>query len=384
MYSVSTARDARIDALRGLLLVIMAAVHVPTPLSHYLQEPAGFTSAAEGFLFIGACMAGLVYSRAYERHGWSAMSWRAWNRTRQIYCLHMALVMPMALIAWAVAPSVLPLSNHFHSFLEHPCANLLLIPALLHQPPLFDILPLYVLFLGATPLVLSTARRFGWTRVIAASALGWLSTQFGLDTKLLSCLRLENWLSANGGSFNLLAWQFLWVGGLATGEALFRQPDIHVQRRTPLLWASGGIVCVGLLMRHGLWPQEWFSQDLYLWMDKWTLGPLRLLNFSAWVVLLGSWNPRPPHQIVAPLALLGRHSLAVFALHVPLAIAATIVVETCSWPQSLQTLIGLEVIASLFLWANWLERRSMRTESAPKAPLIPSPTPGRNLVASRS
>src|SRR5215831_18530976 len=111
MNSVSTARDARIDALRGLLLVIMAAVHVPTPLSHYLQEPVGFTSAAEGFLFISACMAGLVYSRTYEKHGWSAMSSRAWSRTRQIYLLHIALVAPLVLIAWIAAPSVQPLAN---------------------------------------------------------------------------------------------------------------------------------------------------------------------------------------------------------------------------------------------------------------------------------
>ena len=54
-----SSRDPRLDALRGPFLVIMAAVHIPTPLSHAMQEPFGFTSAAEGFVFLGACLAGL-------------------------------------------------------------------------------------------------------------------------------------------------------------------------------------------------------------------------------------------------------------------------------------------------------------------------------------
>ena len=52
------ARDMRLDALRGYFLILMAAVHVPTPVSHALQEPLGFNGAAEGFIFLSACLAG--------------------------------------------------------------------------------------------------------------------------------------------------------------------------------------------------------------------------------------------------------------------------------------------------------------------------------------
>ena len=45
-------------------------------------------------------------------------------------------------------------------------------PLLLHQPPLFDILPLYVIFLGVTPLLLSFARRRGWGMMLIVSAAG--------------------------------------------------------------------------------------------------------------------------------------------------------------------------------------------------------------------
>ena len=56
-------RDARLDALRGLFLMIMAGVHVPTPLSHIFQDPLGCNGAAEGFIFLSACLAGWVYGK---------------------------------------------------------------------------------------------------------------------------------------------------------------------------------------------------------------------------------------------------------------------------------------------------------------------------------
>jgi uncharacterized membrane protein len=99
-------------------------------------------------------------------------------------------------------------------------------------------------------------------------------------------------------------------------------------------------------------------------MDKWTLGPLRLLNFAAWVGLLLAWNPRVAERPLVPLALLGRHSLAVFAFHLPLVITATTVIGVFSPPAAVQTDIGLLVIALLFPWATWLEYNKPR-------PLVP-------------
>ena len=89
----------RLDALRGLFLVIMAGVHVPSPLSHVLQEPFGFTSAAEGFIFLSACLAGLVYGKTYLKGGWAEMSRRVWNRAKLVYIVHLAVLLPVALIA---------------------------------------------------------------------------------------------------------------------------------------------------------------------------------------------------------------------------------------------------------------------------------------------
>jgi len=103
-------------------------------------------------------------------------------------------------------------------------------------------------------------------------------------------------------------------------------------------------------------------------MDKWTLGPLRLLNFAAWAVLLLAWNPHPPARVLAPTALLGRHSLAVFAIHLPLVIAATTAIQLFALSDLPQTIIGLCVMALLFPWAAWLDRNNRRAARAAKPP----------------
>ncbi len=80
----------------------MAGVHVPTPVSHFLQEPFGFMSEAEGFIFLSACLAGLAYGKTYWQADWSAMSRRVWHRAGKIYFIHLAVLVPVVLIAWTV------------------------------------------------------------------------------------------------------------------------------------------------------------------------------------------------------------------------------------------------------------------------------------------
>jgi hypothetical protein len=353
MKSGTRSRDVRLDAIRGLLLILMAGFHVPTPVSHFLQEPFGFMSEAEGFIFLSACLAGFAYGKTYWQADWTAMSRRVWNRAGKIYFIHLAVIVPVVLIAWLFAARMTPLANHFHDFLVHPWGALALIPLLLHQPPLFDILPLYIIFLLATPWLLAIARRRGWGIVLVFSAIGWLAAQFNLGTHIAG--DPSRLLPLRWGSFNFPAWQLVWVSGLAFGETALHRPLLTAKSRFRVGVISGSVVLAGLVARHGFFS---VNPDCYLWMDKWTLGPLRLLNFAAWVGLLLAWNPRVPAAPLAPLALLGRHSLAVFSFHLPLVIAASTVVQVFELSPVEQSLVGLLVMAALFPWAAWLEHDS--------------------------
>lgn len=349
----TTARDRRLDALRGFFLVVMAGVHVPTPLSRWLHEPFGYLSAAEGFVFLGACLAGYVFAKVRRRQGAAVMRTRVFARVRKIYSVHLCLVLCAVLAASLLASRVRPLAYHFHVFLLHPLQSLALIPLLLHQPPLFDILPLYIVFLGLTPWWLELAARRGWAPVLAVSAAVWAVAQLRPFAPYLK--ELTRAVPLDLGSFNLLGWQFLWILGLALGETTTRDPPWLRRHRGWLLVPSLLIVAAGVLCRHRFGLQPAMLPNFAFWTDKWRLGPLRLANSIAWAMLLWSWNPRPGDRWLAPTALLGRNSLAVFAAHIPLAIAATTIVQLGRHSQSVETAIGFAVIAAMFAFAWLLE-----------------------------
>jgi hypothetical protein len=290
-----------------------------------------------------------------------------------IYLVHLLVLVPAVLIIWALAGQAPPLANHFSDFLAHPWGSLALMPLLLHQPPLFDILPLYVIFLGVTPWLLAFRRRRGWGIILGISALGWLVAQFKWDVWLVGDpTRL---LPLRWGSFDLLAWQFLWICGVAIGETSLRRQIINPRHRPAAAGAALIIVSGALLLRWGFWPPAWINPDLFLWMDKWTLGPLRVLDFGAWVALLLAWNPHPARRWQAPAALLGRHSLAVFAFHLPLVIIATTLIQMVELSNAWQTVVGFLVIALLFPWAGWLEFRQRRRAEAMIKPGVKSVKP---------
>jgi len=112
-------------------------------------------------------------------------------------------------------------------------------------------------------------------------------------------------------------------------------------------------------------------------MDKWKLGPLRLLNFAGWVVLMLAWNPHPSRWLMGVPALLGRHSLAVFAMHLPLVVAATTVIQVFALSDTAQIFIGLLVVALLFPWAAWLDRKKFprQTTAPPSAVPVKASSP---------
>ena len=56
-------RRPELDALRGLFLVWMTLTHLPTRFSDFVNQPIGFVSSAEGFVFISALLVGRLYIR---------------------------------------------------------------------------------------------------------------------------------------------------------------------------------------------------------------------------------------------------------------------------------------------------------------------------------
>jgi hypothetical protein len=162
---------------------------------------------------------------------------------------------------------------------------------------------------------------------------------------------------------------------VALGEFSRRGEILSPRFRKFFITVAGVAVLAGLCARHGIIPGADINPAIYLWMDKWTLGPLRLLNFASWVVFLLAWNPRPPAVLMEQTALWGRHSLAVFALHLPLVVCAASVIQMFPMTGVEQTFLGLSVIAAISIWVAWLEfnsqqRKQMSATTAPAQPRL--------------
>ena len=62
-------RLVEFDILRGILLLMMSVDHSPSSLRRFTDQPRGFFSAAECFVFVSAFLAGMIFARVPKSSG---------------------------------------------------------------------------------------------------------------------------------------------------------------------------------------------------------------------------------------------------------------------------------------------------------------------------
>jgi len=307
----------------------MTFTHMPTRFSDSLGQPFGFVSAAEGFVFLSAFLAAYVGTGRARADGASAMRRWLWRRCGAVYACHAGLLAFLFLVAVPIGvahgqPAITDLASHFLGSPTWAVAQSL---AMLYNPPLLDILPLYVVFLAATPWVLTFAHQRGWALPFAASASLWVLAQLGVGETFFDVLRYVFAFDlpyGQTGSFSFLAWQMIWMLGLWTGHAFATTP---AEDHRPPRWVgliALGYAAVWFVWRHttGQVPEP-HGGELNVLFDKWTLGPMRLLDFIALAVTVLSLAPRNVRWLVpAWLAWLGRAALPAFSAHLVVCLLA--------------------------------------------------------------
>ena len=372
------ARRNELDALRGIFLLVMAAVHLPTALSPYANEPFGYASAAVGFVFLSGFLIGSIYTPLILQRGLAYVRGRLFRRARTLYRYHLLLLLMLfTAVAAAVKWSGNQALHHYLSvFFHHPVWAVISSPILVYQPPLLDILPMYIVFLLLTPSVLRWAERYGWTAVLVASGAIWIFAQLHgahLLYGALSTAGLPLPLDAFG-AFDWFGWQLLWVGGLwiGSGQHRWARADILWTRAPSVLAAAFAVTLVFLLWRHhvGVLPVAVTSRSPLV--SKWKLGPLRVLDGAALgLVLTRALLPILRRVRLRFLELLGRNSLQVFAAHIPVCVLADGLIGPphATTPTVLkQTLIVALMVAVMALVA-WKSDSSQRSRSAKAGPL---------------
>jgi hypothetical protein len=312
-------RMVELDVLRGFLLLMMVVNHSPSPLRQLTDQPIGFFSTAEAFVFISALLAGLIFQKRREKLGFAAARAATLQRALRIYRAHLITLFVVFAVGSLFLAWVPGIRYILSKFFDSPTSAVAGSVALLFQPPLLDILPMYVIFSLVTPLAFWVADRVGWRTVLATSAGVWALSQFNLREFITAPIRDQAFVQI--GPFDLFSWQFLWIVGLMFGRSL--------QQGKPILRFSKGAEIVLLLLAVGFtlsrWTSGYFNLDAsanFWFLDKWHLGPLRMLNFFAvaWFVAKAMPSLSRGREYLRPLSAVGQNMLPVFSIQICLSI----------------------------------------------------------------
>ena len=326
---MSTPVQKRIDGIdfwRGFVLLTIFVDHAPNNIvAHITHHNFGFSDAAEAFVFLSGISVALAYGRRFI-NGQIAQSIHAtYRRAATLYWVQ--IVIQLVGIAFLIAAAYLVDSDDLTDdadraiIVDSPVRSIIAMFGLTHQLGFFNILPLYIVFLLVTPGFLALARVDRRLMLLASAAL-YLAVRY-------FSLALPTWPLHGEWFFNPLAWQIIFVLGLYFGLRLNPPP---VDGR---LFILSVIVVVGSLFlltdAFGFSPDLWDTVRDHVAHDKTGLSWIRLVHFVALAYVIYYANVTEllrTTPVFAPLALLGRHSLAVFAAGALLTLVGEAIMET--------------------------------------------------------
>ena len=349
-------RDLRLDLFRGIGLWMIFLDHIPDDVVSWLTlRNYGFSDAAEVFVFISGYLAGYIYGPIISTHHFAAAIKRLWKRAAEMYVAHIMLFL---IFTAQIARTARKFDNPMYKD-EFNVANFLANPDILigqaltlrYKPVDLDVLPLYIVLVGASPLILwGLLRRPNVT--LLASILVYIGARV-FDWNLASYPPGTHWY------FNPFAWQLLFVfaawcgvGGLAKIEPLIRS---RAALTLAFAWIAFAFVIV--MTWHAPWLEamipKWMIKAIYP-IDKTDLDLLRLTHFLAVATVVTRFFPRKDAILgskwLRPLILCGQHSLPVFCIGVFLSFGAHWILTQYKygvWEQFAVSFAGMAIMVGI-------------------------------------
>ncbi|WP_181301128.1 OpgC domain-containing protein [Bosea sp. 124] len=368
-------RDARIDVIRGLALLIIFINHMPgNVISAYMPHNFGFSDAADAFVLLAGVSATLAYGGLIERRGLGVGALKIGARVWTLYIAHIAVfIIVCGVVAAAVTRTQNPLyveAINIQPFFRDTFDALVDALTLRYQPSYLDILPLYIVLLALFPLIFLAVRISPAGALVVSLAVWQAALALGLN--------FTN-VHAAGWFFNPFAWQVVFTLGIILGCAARR--GIAAPR---LLWLDAAAILflvlayvaktsfgnpLGIAMLN-----EWFD-SVQLGSDKTNLAWSRLLHVLALAWLAIRWLPAGEgllrRAIGRGLAVVGRHSLDVFCAGTVLAIIGQIVMAETGFalgPQLLVCLVGITLLIGLGMFLTWYQSITLSGATDARAP----------------
>ena len=324
--SVSTkTRLIEIDFFRGLALLIIFWNHLVRYSGIGLPFEYGFSDAANVFIFLSGYVSGLVYWKTYNAKGFKGTFFKALKRSSQIYTAHILALASMLFLA-----SIVPTLNHadiLHSFLHKFNQNrsevIFQILTLRYFPPLFDILPLYILLVFTIPFVIYLIK-IDWKIVFIISLVLYCATQ------IFPQLDFQTYYSS--WSLNPPSWLFLFTTAMIMGIKN-REGSLHVPIKklyvilaaVVLLYSFSDLKTIDRLfefeglktgLSHLLFPYPFPLTNKKMMQPSIVIHFFILLYFI--LVLIPHLMNIIKSRFANPIVICGQHSLALFSTDIVL------------------------------------------------------------------
>lgn len=308
-------RFAGLDFWRGFVLCTIFVTHVPGNIfENYTFRSLGFSDSAEAFVCLSGISLALAYGRRFAAGERLRVCIALVRRALKLYGVHIALSFAaLAIFSAGAVHWNLPWLEDEHGrdlFVAHARLCIEAILGLGHQLGYFNILPLYLALILWVPLFL-------WLAGIDRSLMLGLSTLLYVAARLFDW-NLPSWPLPGGWFFNPFTWQLVMAIGIVVGLHLREHGRLPLSRvltviSTIMVLFALLVVTNGFGGVLGPWGELRQSLDL----DKTNTGTMRLMHFLALGYLvhisgITAWLQRTP--VFSPLAMLGRHSLMIFAL----------------------------------------------------------------------
>jgi hypothetical protein len=384
-----------LDGLRGYFLMFMVINHLDfqggSLIVRINHAELGFVQDAQGFVFLSGMLVGLYYTRLYQKGRAQEGAAKIVRRAGELYRYAVLLLASIMAVALVMPQSQAFWGHRLGIFYEDAASVGVASALLLYQPTYMDILPQYIVYLLASPLLIRLVTTGYWREVALGSFALWLAAQLGVHLPLIAGLEHAVRVVAPGfelrSHFNPLGWQIIFVSGLLIGAAQsmgqFDRSRWFSAERTGMAWCALALVLFFLAWRlaftNDLVP-EVMAQRFWGFGTRTDFGLLFLLNFAAlayliaWLLMCGqeAAGRAVPALSVALrrlfshpfLVLLGQHSLQVYVFHVFL-VYAIVALEWRVGPfnEIQKTMLALIAVASLALPAL-LRARWTRAPSA--------------------
>lgn len=249
----SAGRDPRLDFFRGVGMLIILLAHVRDN-SWALWIPArfGFSDATEIFVFCSGMASAYAFGKLFATRGLWLGTVRIVYRAWQVYWAHIGIFIASAALLAAIdwhgwgVPGRLYIGEPFIvPFFEDTGQMLWALLTLTYVPPLFDILPMYLVILALIPVMMACHAAGGVAAAGALSVVLWLGAAAGLFDLPAMPDGSEVWF------FNPFGWQLIFFTGFGFGMGWLPVPPVS----RPLVIVAIAVLVLSL-------PLAWFR--LYL------------------------------------------------------------------------------------------------------------------------